>query len=262
MTHGVFRLVGTCNNYPWSKQGEKSLAAQDKDTLLGAKTIAQFGSQLPFLPKILPIAKALPLQIHPSKDLAAKLYEKDPDSFTDPNHKPEIAIGLTKFEVFAGFKPLSGIEPLFKLPILVRGLKRLQKGWLVSRDGEALQNIVELENAGPLCGRIDEGINDNPKPNENSARPVYQVSQQAGRFTWMNSIEITEFLAISEPAIHVEFHVPASQEMDLETRRVPICVIKLHQRSACHTGLGSVTRGRCDAADQLYNLVGVDIKLV
>ncbi|KAK3376349.1 RmlC-like cupin domain-containing protein [Lasiosphaeria ovina] len=102
---------------------------QDKDRLIGAKTIEQFGSQLPFLPKIRSIAKALPLQIHPNKDLAAKPHEKDPNNFTDPSHKPEIAVALTKFEVFAGFKPLSEIEPLFKLPILKPFVPRDTEEW-------------------------------------------------------------------------------------------------------------------------------------
>lgn len=68
--------------------------------------------------QILSIAKALPLQLHPNKDLATKLHKKDPDQFTDPNHKPEIAVALSKFEVFAGFKPLAEIQPIFTLPAL------------------------------------------------------------------------------------------------------------------------------------------------
>lgn len=157
----VFQLSGSCNNYPWGKQGKSSLAAQlcaqtpgldfqidesqpysemwfgdypdfparvletgellkdvldaHKDQLLGKKVVQTMDGQLPYLPKILSIAKALPLQLHPNKDLAAKLHAKDPESFTDPNHKPEIAVALSKFEVFAGFKPLAQIEPLFQL---------------------------------------------------------------------------------------------------------------------------------------------------
>lgn len=65
-------------------------------------------------PKILSIAKALPLQIHPNKDLSAKLHAEDPDKFTDDNHKPEIAIALGPFEVFAGFKPNNEIQVLFE----------------------------------------------------------------------------------------------------------------------------------------------------
>ncbi|KAK4172857.1 RmlC-like cupin domain-containing protein [Triangularia setosa] len=158
-TERVFQLVGNCNNYPWGKQGQKSLAVQlhkrtdqkfeikndefyselwfgdypdyparvletgellqnvlqkHKETLLGKKVIEELGGQLPFLPKILSIAKALPLQIHPNKELAAKLHAKDPENFTDPNHKPEIAVALSKFEVFAGWKPLEQIQTLFR----------------------------------------------------------------------------------------------------------------------------------------------------
>ncbi|KAI9735726.1 MAG: hypothetical protein M1818_006334 [Claussenomyces sp. TS43310] len=69
--------------------------------------------------EILSIAKALPLQIHPNKDIAAKLHKKDPKKFGDSNHKPEIAVALGKFEVFVGWKPLQDIDHLFtKIPIL------------------------------------------------------------------------------------------------------------------------------------------------
>ena len=93
----------------------KDMIQKNKEQLLGPKVVKNFDGQLPFLPKILSIAKALPLQLHPNKELATKLHKEDPDNFTDPNHKPEIAVALSKFEVFAGFKPLSQIEPLFKL---------------------------------------------------------------------------------------------------------------------------------------------------
>ncbi|KAL2260221.1 hypothetical protein VTK26DRAFT_5859 [Humicola hyalothermophila] len=97
----------------------KDVLDKDKETLLGKEVIDRLGGQLPFLPKILSIAKALPLQIHPNKALAAKLHAKDPKNFTDPNHKPEIAVALSRFELFAGFKPLPEIEPLFTgLPCL------------------------------------------------------------------------------------------------------------------------------------------------
>ncbi|KAK2055548.1 phosphomannose isomerase type I [Colletotrichum caudatum] len=89
-----------------------------RDALLGPKVVRDLDAQLPYLPKILSIAKALPLQIHPDKSLAARLHERDPDSFTDPNHKPEIAVALGPFEVFAGFKPLDRIAPAFNVPAL------------------------------------------------------------------------------------------------------------------------------------------------
>ena len=88
------------------------------EKLLGKPILDKFGTNLPFLPKILSIKKALPLQIHPSIPLAKKLHQEDPEKFSDENHKPEIAIALSKFELFVGWKPPSEIRSLFSLPPL------------------------------------------------------------------------------------------------------------------------------------------------
>ncbi|RYO96735.1 hypothetical protein DL765_011505 [Monosporascus sp. GIB2] len=134
---------GDYPDYPARKldTGEllKDVLQQHKEELLGKKIIEKFGAQLPYLPKILSIAKALPLQIHPNKELASKLHQKDPENFTDPNHKPEIALALGKFEVFAGFKPLSHIEPLFKLEPLRQFVPSEQQGQWTN---ETLRNVA------------------------------------------------------------------------------------------------------------------------
>ncbi|KXH37303.1 phosphomannose isomerase type I [Colletotrichum nymphaeae SA-01] len=96
----------------------KDVLDKNKEQLLGKKVITELDGQLPYLPKILSIAKALPLQIHPNKSLASKLHGQDPENFTDANHKPEIAVALGPFEVFAGFKPLDQISPVFNIPAL------------------------------------------------------------------------------------------------------------------------------------------------
>lgn len=91
--------------------------------LVGENMIKKFGhTKIPYLPKVLSIAKALPLQVHPNKDLASKLHEKDPQNFTDPNHKPEIALALSKFEAFCGFKPREQIAALVKLDCMKKFL--------------------------------------------------------------------------------------------------------------------------------------------
>jgi len=88
----------------------------NREKLIGKSVLARFGADLPFLPKILSISKALPLQIHPNKELSAELHKNDPDNFTDSNHKPEIAVVLSeKFEAFGGFMPLEDIDNLFQL---------------------------------------------------------------------------------------------------------------------------------------------------
>ena len=97
------------------KSGEElqKIVDENKEQLLGRNCVEKFGGVMPFLPKILSIAKALPLQIHPDKDLAARLHSKNPKQFKDDNHKPEIAIALGPFEVFAGWKPTPDIQALF-----------------------------------------------------------------------------------------------------------------------------------------------------
>lgn len=109
--------------------------------LVGEQTIQKFGhSKLPYLPKVLSIAKALPLQLHPNKDLAAKLHKENPDQFTDPNHKPEIALALTEFEAFCGFKPLKTIASLMDLDALKRYMPSTKKA---DFDDQQLKAVVK-----------------------------------------------------------------------------------------------------------------------
>ena len=112
----------------------------NKEQLMGSTVLQKFGADLPFLPKILSIAKALPLQIHPDKDLASRLHSKNPDKFTDDNHKPEIAVALSEFELFVGFKPLNEIQELFQLPTLKRFIPSNPSG-KTSFNDETLRRI-------------------------------------------------------------------------------------------------------------------------
>ncbi|RAL05968.1 mannose-6-phosphate isomerase, class I [Aspergillus ibericus CBS 121593] len=95
---------------------------QKHPEVVGQSVLEKWGPEVPFLPKILSFSKALPLQIHPDKALAEKLHQTDPNKYSDPNHKPEIAIALSNFELFAGFKPLSDISTLMRIAPLQRFL--------------------------------------------------------------------------------------------------------------------------------------------
>lgn len=123
------------------KTGEKlhKIVDENKEQLLGKQCIEKFGGVVPFLPKILSIAKALPLQIHPDKELATKLHKQNPEQFTDDNHKPEIAIALGPFEVFAGWKPTAKIQSLFdSLPPLQKFLPEKSS----KIDNDVLRKVV------------------------------------------------------------------------------------------------------------------------
>ena len=70
-----------------------------------------YGSDdLPFLLKVLSIKTALSIQAHPDKKLAEELHSNFPTVYKDANHKPEMAIALTKFEGMNGFRPLAEIH--------------------------------------------------------------------------------------------------------------------------------------------------------
>lgn len=86
--------------------------------------------------------------MHPNKDLATKLHKEDPDQFTDPNHKPEIAVALSKFEVFAGFKPLAEVQRIFTLPALSSYVPQDTSGdWTNETLREVTRKLLKADDA-------------------------------------------------------------------------------------------------------------------
>ncbi|KAJ2926473.1 hypothetical protein H1R20_g10625, partial [Candolleomyces eurysporus] len=87
---------------------------QKNPDLIGSSIPAKFedvkNGNLPFLFKVLSIAKALSIQSHPDKQTAEKLHAESPKIYKDPNHKPEMALALTDFEALCGFRPIQDIE--------------------------------------------------------------------------------------------------------------------------------------------------------
>ncbi|RKO97889.1 hypothetical protein CXG81DRAFT_14760 [Caulochytrium protostelioides] len=76
---------------------------------LGDAVHAKYAGDLPFLFKVLSIRKALSIQAHPDRALAQKLHRERPNVYKDPNHKPEMAVAVTEFEGFMGFRPVAEI---------------------------------------------------------------------------------------------------------------------------------------------------------
>lgn len=85
---------------------------------------------LPYLLKILSVAKPLSIQAHPDKELAEKLHRSNPSAYRDDNHKPEMCVALTDFEGMCNFRPvpeiLSNLEALPDLAELVGGKTSLE----------------------------------------------------------------------------------------------------------------------------------------
>ncbi len=58
-----------------------------------------------------------PPQAHPDKALAEQLHARDPEHYLDANHKPEMAIALTPFEV-SPFPSVQSVQlPLTQLSL-------------------------------------------------------------------------------------------------------------------------------------------------
>jgi mannose-6-phosphate isomerase len=88
--------------------------AADPDAELGPGCVARFGPRLPFLLKVLSAARALSIQVHPSRAQAQAgflaenergLAPDDPArNYHDDWPKPELLYALTPFEVLAGLR--------------------------------------------------------------------------------------------------------------------------------------------------------------
>jgi mannose-6-phosphate isomerase len=103
--------------------------AADPDRELGRGCVARFGPRLPFLLKVLSAARALSIQVHPSRaqaqagflaDTERGLAPGDPArNYTDDWPKPELLYALTPFEVLAGLRsPADAAQFLRALGVL------------------------------------------------------------------------------------------------------------------------------------------------
>jgi len=103
----------------------RELISLDAEAVLGKAVIDAFGSELPFLFKILAAAFPLSIQVHPSKEQAIAGFTKEEmhaipltavnRSYKDTNHKPELLVALSNFSLMLGFKAFSEIKQEFNL---------------------------------------------------------------------------------------------------------------------------------------------------
>ncbi|GJN25645.1 hypothetical protein PR202_gb13500 [Eleusine coracana subsp. coracana] len=89
---------------------------------LGRNVAARWGGDLPFLFKVLSVAKALSIQAHPDRDLARALHALRPDAYRDANHKPEMAVAITEFRALCGFVATQELKEVLKTVPEVRDL--------------------------------------------------------------------------------------------------------------------------------------------
>ncbi len=81
------------------------------DRLIAERPVEVLGSDsvLPFLTKVLSAGRPLSIQAHPSREQATRGFAaqsgREPRTYRDPNHKPELLYALTAFSALSGFRP-------------------------------------------------------------------------------------------------------------------------------------------------------------
>jgi mannose-6-phosphate isomerase len=157
----------------------KDYIQQNASEVLTEKVYQQFG-ELPYLYKILDVHDMLSIQVHPSKEEAAKGFEREEKegvaitasyrNYKDKNHKPEVMIALGEFWLLHGFMDLKKIEqrllevkelnvllPLFK----AEGLKALYQFLMemeVKDSDSILQPLLEREIAHKKNGLLNKSM--------------------------------------------------------------------------------------------------------
>ncbi len=137
----------------------------DPEGELGPEVTARFGGRLPFLLKVLSAARALSIQVHPSRvqaeagyaaENARGLAPGDPArNYVDDWPKPELLYALTPFEVAAGLRPPSDAAALLQA-LAVDELKPLAAG-LTDRSADlraALASILRWPEPARLVSEV------------------------------------------------------------------------------------------------------------
>jgi mannose-6-phosphate isomerase len=96
------------------------LVAAAPEQLLGPDVAARFDGRLPFLLKVLAIARPLSLQVHPAADRARTAFEDvsavfGDHRYTDPYPKPELLYALEPVDALCGFRPAAEAARLLAL---------------------------------------------------------------------------------------------------------------------------------------------------
>lgn len=68
--------------------------------------------RLPFLLKVLAIAKPLSVQVHPTRQRAREVFGRPGSPYEDDNHKPEMLFALEPTQALFGFRPAAEVAGL------------------------------------------------------------------------------------------------------------------------------------------------------
>ena len=169
----IYKLKCACQNYDWGKYANDSLVAtalrKNGEKVDDKKRYAEYwmgthpngpskiiknnkeillsdeiNGQLSYLFKILSIDKPLSIQLHPDKTFAEILNKKFPKIYKDDNHKPELFIALSDFELLFGFVEINKAVEIIKK----------YKNCFNLKEGEKLIGNPNIENYKEFIERL------------------------------------------------------------------------------------------------------------
>jgi len=124
------------------------LIAKDPEGILGPMASARFDKRLPYLFKVLDVARMLSIQVHPTKEQARDGFAREnaagiglqaaERNYKDENHKPEAAVALSEFWMLHGFRPLDQIAGTLEGVPELSSIMPDFREWL-ARAGDAAQ---------------------------------------------------------------------------------------------------------------------------
>jgi mannose-6-phosphate isomerase len=124
-----------------------ALIAGNPDGVLGGSLHRRFGPRLPFLLKVLAIARPLSLQVHPGADRARAAFDGEVEidggsPYVDPHAKPELLYALEPVDALCGFRSADSAARLLRLA-----------------DGERTDRIAEpLEGPGAQTDCVEQAL--------------------------------------------------------------------------------------------------------
>ena len=137
------------------------LIAADPARTLGQAVRDRFGSQLPFLVKVLAAERPLSIQVHPTLAQAQHGFDREEASgiardapqrnYRDRNHKPELICAITEFEALCGFRPIH--QTLALLDELALPALQTTRDLLAGPDGlrAAFAHLLTWTDAGAVA---------------------------------------------------------------------------------------------------------------
>lgn len=136
---------------PTGTEGLDDWVARDRLGNLGQRVDSAFG-HLPYLVKLLAPAKPLSIQVHPTREVAAKGFLEEEQqgipldaphrTFKDTNNKPEMVYAISSFEGLAGFRPRQEIVLLFEQ--IAGPLKAALERLTITRGEDGMRLTLEI----------------------------------------------------------------------------------------------------------------------